>query len=185
MPDTPPECTSSRRVYDGRLVKVDLDTVRPSNGREFELEVVRHPGAAAVIPLLSDPQGEDPSVLLLEQYRYATGTTIWEVPAGVLEPGEDPESCARRELLEETGAEAAQVEYLTTVYTTPGFTDERIHLFVATGITVGEPNHERDEFIQVRARPLSEVLRMIRDGEIVDGKTIVAILYAAGFRLGM
>ncbi len=180
-----PQRSRTRRVYDGRLLKVDVDTVRAPDGGEFDLELIRHPGAAAVVPVLSDPGAEDPSILLIRQYRHAAGEAIWEVPAGVLEVGEDPEACATRELLEETGAHAARLEHLTTIYTTPGFTDEQIHLFLATGLTVEEPQHQHDEFIQVRARPLSEVLRMIRDGEIVDGKSISALLFLAGFRLNL
>ncbi len=175
----------TRRAYAGRLLAVDVDTVRAPDGSTLELEVVRHPGAAAVVPLLSDPAGPDPQVLLLKQYRYAAGGPIWEVPAGVLEPGESPEACARRELLEETGARAERMDHLTTIFTTPGFTDERIHLFVASGITAGEPTPMSDEFLEVEARPLSRVLEMIRDQEIVDGKSIVGLLYLAGFRLGL
>ncbi len=175
----------TRRVYAGRLLQVDVDTVRAPDGSTLELEVVRHPGAAAVVPLLAGLEHEDPPVLLLRQYRYAAGGPIWEVPAGVLEPGESPEACARRELLEETGARAERFERLTTIFTTPGFTDERIHLFVASGITAGEPRPMSDEFLEVEARPFSRVLEMIRDGEIVDGKSIAALLYLAGFRLRM
>ncbi|MBI2073869.1 MAG: NUDIX hydrolase [Gemmatimonadetes bacterium] len=175
----------TRRAYAGRLINVDLDTVQAPDGSTWTLEMVRHPGAAAVVPLLSDPASADPQVLLIRQYRYAAGGPIWEVPAGVLEPGESPEECARRELREETGARAGRVEYLTTIYTTPGFTDERIHLFLATGITAGEPKPMSDEFIVVEAKPVSRVLEMIRDREIVDGKSIVALLYLAGFRLGL
>ncbi|MEE8572046.1 MAG: NUDIX hydrolase [Gemmatimonadota bacterium] len=185
MDNVTPERVRSRQAYGGRLITVDVDTVRGPTGTEFDLEIIRHPGAAAIVPILSDLDAEDPSVLLLEQYRYAAGGTIWEIPAGVLEPGEDPLDCARRELLEETGACSSKIEHLTTVFTTPGFTDEVIHLFLATGITVGEPDHEDDEFIQVTARPLSEILLMIKSGEIVDAKSIVAILFVAGFRLGL
>lgn len=180
-----PRHTATRRVYDGRLVKVDVDTVEAPDGTALELELVRHRGAAAVVPLLPDVASEDPSVLLLHQFRHAAGGMIWEIPAGVLEPGEDPLACAHRELTEETGATAASMEHLTTIHTTPGFTDERIHLYLATEITPGEPSHERDEFIKVTALPLSRVLAMIRDGEIVDGKSVVALLYVAGFRLGL
>jgi ADP-ribose pyrophosphatase len=180
-----PARVRTRRAYDGRLIKIDVDTLRSPAEDEFDLEVIRHPGAAAIVPLLSDLGDPDPSLLLLEQYRYAAGGRIWEIPAGVLEPGEEAIDCARRELLEETGATAATLEHLTTIFTTPGFTDEQIHLFVASEITVGETNHQHDEFIQVRAKPLSEALRMIRDGVIVDAKSIVAILYVAGYRLGV
>jgi ADP-ribose pyrophosphatase len=179
------ERLSTRRAYQGRLLKVDADTVRMPNGTELELEIVRHPGAAAVVPLLSDEAANDPVVLLLRQYRYAAGGMVWEIPAGVLEPGEAPRDCARRELLEEAGAEAERIEPLTTVFTTPGFTDERIHLFLATGIRQGPSSPEPDELIEVHPRPLSQVLHMVRDGEISDAKSVVALLYLAGFRLGL
>ena len=175
---------ATRRVYEGRLLKVDADSVRAPDGSTLELEMVRHPGAAAVVPLLSDPDDADPKILMLRQYRYAAEGTMWEIPAGVLQPGEEPLACAHRELLEETGATAEKIERLTTIYTTPGFTDERIHLFWATGIRAGEPRHEADEFIEVRVETLSRVLELIEHGEITDGKTIVALLFLAGFRLG-
>ena len=174
---------SSRRAYAGRLINVDVETVRNPAGATVELEMVRHPGAAAVIPIVSELDSPDPHVLLLRQYRYAADGFIWEIPAGVLEPGEAPEECARRELQEETGATARNIEHLTTVYTTPGFTDERIHLFLASGLSVSEQKLETDEVIDVVPRPLSEILEMIRDGEITDCKTIVGVLFVAGFLL--
>lgn len=174
---------STHRAFEGRLLNIDVETIENPAGKTVELEIIRHPGAAAVVPLLSDPDAEDPSVLMLRQYRYAADGVIWEIPAGVLEPGETPQACARRELGEETGATAERIEPLTTIYTTPGFTDERIHLFLATGLRVGKTDHEDDEMIDVESRPLSTVLKMIRDGEIVDGKSIVALLYVAGFTL--
>jgi ADP-ribose pyrophosphatase len=183
MPKQSPERIATRRSYDGRLLKVDVETIRNPKGAEVDLEIIRHPGAAAVVPLLSDPSSPDPHVLMLLQYRHAADGVIWEVPAGVLEPGEEPAACARRELLEETGANAESIEHLTTIFTTPGFTDERIHLFLATGLTMSEPKHEADEFIEVATRPLTKLLEMIRDGEIMDGKSVVALLYLAGFRL--
>jgi ADP-ribose pyrophosphatase len=185
MPDAAPQRIGTRRAYEGRLLEVDVDTLEAPDGRRFDLEIIRHPGAAAVVPILSGPDAEDPSILLLRQFRYAASGRLWEIPAGVLEQGEQPLACAHRELAEETGATAQSIEHLTTFYTTPGFTDERIHVFVATGIEVGEPAHEDDEFIEVQAVSLSDALAMIRDGEIVDGKSIVALLYLAGFRLGL
>ena len=179
------ERIATRRVYDGRIVHVDLETIRAPDGSSLDLEIIRHAGAAAVVPVLSSKDAPDPAVLLLRQYRYAAGGPLWEIPAGVLEPGEAPIECARRELREETGASAESVEYLTTIFTTPGFTDEVIHLYLATGIAAGEPNHEADEFMEVEARPMSKVLEMIRDGEIRDGKSVAGILYVAGFRLGL
>ena len=183
MPPDDGERLATERAYAGRLLQVDVDTVRLPNGTRLELEMVRHPGAAAVVPLLSGTDAEDPHVLLLHQYRYAARGMVWEIPAGVLEPGEEPITCARRELREETGAEADSIEYLTTVFTTPGFTDERIHLFLATGIRGGNATPNTDELIEVRPQPLSQTMKMIRDGEIADAKTIVALLYVAGFRM--
>ncbi|KPK06433.1 MAG: ADP-ribose pyrophosphatase [Gemmatimonas sp. SG8_28] len=185
MPDAAPQRIGTRRAYHGRLLEVEVETLEAPDGRRFDLEIIRHPGAAAVVPLLSDPGADDPRVLLLRQFRHAAAARLWEIPAGVLEEGEEPLACARRELAEETGATARSIDHLTTFYTTPGFTDEQIHLFVATGIEVGEPSHEHDEFIEVQVVALREALTMIRDGTIVDGKSIVALLYLAGFRLGL
>ncbi len=160
---------ATRRLYAGRVLRLDVDTVRFPDGSTGELEMIRHPGAAAIVPCASDPHGGDPAVLMLRQFRYAAGGALWEIPAGTLAPGESPEACAR----------------LTSIYTTPGFTDEVIHLFMASGLVAGATAHERDEFIEVVSRPLSEVLTGIRDGEIRDAKTCVAILYMAGFTLRM
>jgi ADP-ribose pyrophosphatase len=173
----------SRRIYTGRVIRLDVDTVRFPDGSTGQLELIRHPGAAAIVPCASDPRGADPTILLIRQYRYATGGELWEIPAGTLDPGEEPEVCARRELLEETGVTAARLERLTSIWTTPGFTNEVIHLYLATGLTSGEPSRERDEFIEVVPQPLSRVLALIRDGQIRDAKTVVAILYMAGFVL--
>lgn len=171
----------SRRVYSGKIVSLDVDTVRYPDGTSGELEMIRHPGASAILPFLSDPDGADPQILLIRQYRYAAEGYVYEVPAGRLEPGEDPKDCARRELLEETGCRAESVKYLTTIFTTPGFTDEKIHLFMATGVTAGEAKPESDEFLELQPRTISQALRMIQAGEIKDAKTIVTLLFAAGF----
>ena len=173
----------SRRIYTGRVVRLDVDTVRFPDGSTGQLELIRHPGAAAIVPCASDPPGADPTILLIRQFRYATGGQLWEIPAGTLDPGEDPETCARRELMEETGVTAARLQRLTSIWTTPGFTNEVIHLYLATGLTTGEPSRERDEFIEVVPQPLSRVLALIREGEIRDAKTVVAILYMAAFVL--
>src|SRR6266513_4205984 len=145
----------STRVYTGRIVALDVDVVRYPDGSAGELEMIRHPGASAIVPFLSDPAGEDPQVLLIRQYRYAAGGYLYEVPAGRLDAGEDPKTCAARELREETGCTAAAIEHLTTIYTTPGFTDERIHLFMATGLIAGETKHEADEFLELQPMLLS------------------------------
>jgi ADP-ribose pyrophosphatase len=175
----------SSRVYSGRVISLDVDRVRFPDGTIGELEIIRHPGASAIVPFLTDPAGDDPQVLLLKQYRYAAGGTLYEIPAGRLEPDESPETCARRELLEETGCTAASLVPLTSMFTTPGFTDERIHLFLATGLVRGESRREADEFIEIETVPLSTALEMVRRGEIQDAKTALGLLFAAGFRVGL
>jgi ADP-ribose pyrophosphatase len=175
-------CVSTRRVYTGRVLNLDIDTVRFPNGSIGELEMIRHPGASAVVPFLTDPAGDDPEIVMIRQYRYAAERYLYEVPAGRLDANEAAEHCARRELREETGYEAERVEHMFTMYTTPGFTDERIHVFMAVGLSRGEVAREADEFIEVDAMPLSRALSMVERGEIQDGKTSLALLYAAGFR---
>ncbi len=178
---------STRRAYTGRIVKLDVDTVRFPDGSTGEMEMFRHPGAAAVVPVVSDEKGPDPQILLIRQYRYAADGTIWEIPAGRLDGPEDPLVCARRELLEETGATAGRIQPLTTIYPTPGFCDERIHLFAAFDLEVNEERSRReaDEFMTVTTMALSRVLGMIKDGQVVDAKTICAVLFYAGFCLGL
>ena len=173
-----------RRIYNGRVVHLDVDTVRYPDGSTGEMEMLRHPGAAAVIPFASDPRGADPTVLLIRQYRYATDGLLFEIPAGRLDPGEEPDHCARRELQEEVGVTAGRLERLTTIWTTPGFTDERIHLFWAADLAAGAHAREPDEFIEVTPTPLSQALTLIRDGGISDAKTALSILFVAGFILG-
>jgi ADP-ribose pyrophosphatase len=175
---------STRRVYTGRVLNLDVDTVRFPNGTIGELEMIRHPGASAVVPFLDDPAGDDPQILLIRQYRYAAERYLYEVPAGRLDANETPEHCAQRELREETGCEVERVQHLFTMYTTPGFTDERIHVFMAVGLTRGEVAREADEFIEIETMPLSRALSLVERGEIQDGKTALALLYAAGFRAG-
>lgn len=175
---------SSRRVYEGRIIHVDRDTVQFPNGSVGELEMVRHPGASAVVPFLTDPAGDDPQILLVRQFRHAADEFIYEIPAGKLDGTEDPAECARRELQEETGCTASRIEHVYTFYTTPGFTDERIHAYMATGLVRGDVRHEQDEFMTVEAVALSRALEMVRSGELKDAKTALSILYVAGFRLG-
>lgn len=175
----------SRRVYTGRVLNLDIDQVRFPDQSTGELEIIRHPGASAVLPFLSEPTGPEPQILLIKQYRYAAEDFLYEVPAGRLDPNEAPIDCARRELMEETGCTAARIEPLYTFYTTPGFIDERIHGFMATGITRGESRREADEFMTLETLTLSQALELIKRGEIRDGKTAVLILFAAGFRAGL
>ena len=167
---------SGERVYNGRVIDVDLDRVRFPDGSIGELEMIRHPGASAVVPLEHVEGASQPIVTLVRQYRYATEAFIWEVPAGKLDPGESPETCALRELEEEGGVVAGRLERLTTIYTTPGFTDEVIHLFVAWELEPGETNHGASEFIELHPMPFDRALEMIETGEITDAKTMCALL---------
>jgi ADP-ribose pyrophosphatase len=160
-------------IYKGRVVEFNLEEAHLPNGRTVQLEILRHPGASAVVPLQ-----EDGRVVMIRQYRHAAGGTIYEVPAGRLDPGELPLDCARRELAEEVGREAAQWERLGTVWTTPGFTDEKIHLFLARELSSVKQALEWDEVIEVVEQPLEEAIAMIRRGEINDGKTICALMLA-------
>jgi ADP-ribose pyrophosphatase len=179
-----PGRVSSRRAYIGKIISLDVDTVRFPDGSVGELEMIRHPGASAIVPFLSDPAGADPQVLLIRQYRYAAEGYLYEIPAGRLNPGEAPDDCALRELKEETGCTAGHVEHLFTMYTTPGFTDEKIHLFMATQLVAGETKHEADEFLELQPMLLSRALEMVEAGEIQDSKTALGLLFAAGFRAG-
>ena len=169
-------------MYDGRIVRLSLDTVRFPDGSTGVLEIIRHRGASAVLPFVGALADPDPEVLLIRQYRYAAGGFIYEVPAGIPEDAdEDWDACARRELEEETGMRAGELIPLTRILTTPGFTDEVIHLFAATGLVPGETSRDADEFIEVVRLPFSQVMRMVREGDIVDCKSVAAILYAASF----
>lgn len=173
---------STERLRTGRVLNLDLDTVRFPNDSTGQLEMVRHPGASAVLPFLDEPADKDPRVLLIRQFRHAADGFIWEIPAGRLEPGEPPETCARRELQEETGYSADRIEHLTTIFTTPGFTDERIHLFLARGLSAGSHDREPDEFMEAHPLHWSRVLKMARTGEIQDGKTLAAIWFVACYK---
>lgn len=173
---------STTRAYTGRVISLDVDEVRFPDGSIGSLEMVRHSGASAIVPLL-DEANDDPLVLLIRQYRYAADGYLYEIPAGRLDAGESPSDCAIRELREETGYRAARVEPMFTMFTTPGFTDEKIHLFLARELTPGEMAREADEFMELVPTRLSLALSMVERGEIQDAKTALALLFVAGFRL--
>ncbi len=174
----------SRVVHPGRIVHLSVDRVRFPDGSTGELEMIRHSGAAAVLPLLDAADHPDPRIILVHQLRYASGGYLYEVPAGRPDvSGEDWEDCARRELEEETGYRAGTLVPLTSILTTPGFTDERIHLYLATDLEPGQEKKDVDEFMDLVTVRLSEALEMVADGRIVDGKTICTLLYAARFAL--
>ncbi len=161
-------------VFRGRVVNLGLEDVTLPDGRQIRLEIVRHPGACAVLPL-----HEDGTVTLIHQYRHAAGGLIWEVPAGVLEPDESPELCAARELAEEVRLQATTMRHLSTIHTTPGFTDEQIHLFVATGLSEAEGELDPDEYLRAERLPMEEAMAMAIDGRITDAKTLCLLLLAA------
>ncbi len=175
---------STERKYSGRIIHVDHDTVQFPDHSTGVLEMIRHPGAAAVVPMIDRSTDPDPRVLLIRQFRHAANDFIWEVPAGTLGPGEDPEVCARRELAEEAGHSAGSLRHLTTIFTTPGFTDEVIHLFLATDLTPTDHQREADEFITVHEFRWAKVGEMVRRGEIRDGKSLCALMFVQEFRRG-
>lgn len=184
-PDDGPGRLQRRQIHSGRIVDLSIDTVRFPDGSTGELELVRHRGASAVLPLLGSPEDPDPDVLLVRQYRYATGGYIYEVPAGMPErEGEPWDECALRELEEETGRRAGSLRRLTRIFTTPGFTDEVIRLYLAWELEDGETRLDRDEFVEVERVPFSRAVEWVRDGTIEDCKSVATILYAAHFVVG-
>lgn len=169
-------CAAVKRtvLHHGRIGEFGIEEVTLPNGQDVRLEILRHPGAAAVVPLHADG-----TVSLLRQHRHAAGGTIWEIPAGKLDPGEAPDACARRELTEEAGLVAGELTHLSSILTTPAFTDEVIHLYVATGLTEAPPSPEADEILEVFRMPLADALGLIRRGELTDAKTMCALLLVA------
>ena len=161
---------STKNIYSGKVVTLNIDTVTLPNGVTIDLEVVRHPGAAAVVPLK-----ENGTVVLIKQFRHAAGGFIYEIPAGKLHPGEDPKNCAARELEEEIGYQAGKLELLSSIFTAPGFTDEVIHIYKATELAKGRQNLDRDEVLEIVEVSLQEAIDMIRVGRIRDAKTMVGL----------
>jgi ADP-ribose pyrophosphatase len=160
-------------VFEGNLLKVFSDKVDLPNGKEASREFIKHPGAVAVVPIT-----QEGNIVLVRQYRYPVGKTMLEVPAGKLDKGEHPDACVLRELEEETGYVAKNIRKLTSIYTTPGFTDEVIHLYVAENLTLSKPSPDEDEFLDVEIYTKEEVKAMIDDGRINDAKTMLALLLA-------
>lgn len=162
------EKLESRRIYDGKILKLDLDRVRLPDGRESRREIVRHNGGAAVLLV------KEGCVLLVRQFRYAYGKEIYEIPAGKLNQGEDPEVSAARELEEETGYRAKLVHAMD-LYPTPGYTDEVIHIYFATEFRFVGQKLDEGEFLNCEFIPFGDVLNRIASGEINDAKTIAAV----------
>lgn len=160
-------------VHQGRVFRLVTENITLSNGVTVDIDVLRHPGAAAMVPFL-----DAGTVLLLRQYRHALGKCIWEIPAGTLNPSETVEACARRELVEETGYRARHFEKMGEITPLPGYADEWIHLFLASGLTPAAQDLDADEMLSVHPTPLAEALGMIFNGEIQDAKTITGLLLA-------
>lgn len=167
------------RSWSSGWLRIDTERVELPSGHETELDIVRHPGASCVVPLLSDDE-----VLLIRQYRHATGGTLLEAPAGKLDRDELPETCAERELVEETGYRAGRLEHLSSIWTTPGFTDEVIHLYAAFDLEHVGQQLEADEVIELAPMRLDDALARIFTGELRDAKTALALLLTAR-RLGL
>lgn len=156
-------------VYDGKILKLEVDTVELPDGKTAKRECIRHSGGAAVLLV------HNGKVLLVRQFRYLYGKEIYEIPAGKLDKGEDPLKAAARELKEETGIIADLKPYLK-IYPTPGYTDEVIHIYLAENCRLtGERNLDEGEFLEACFKPMDEVLNLIANGEICDGKTVAAI----------
>ncbi len=158
-------------AWTGRIFNVDRLRVELPDGRVAIRDVVRHPGAVAIVALTDDGR-----ICLVRQYRTALGRVTVEIPAGKLAPGEDPLECAGRELLEETGMSAEKIAFLTTIATSDGFCDELIHIYMATGLEFSRSDPDADEFINVDLVPLEELVDAVLDGRIEDAKTVVGAL---------
>ncbi len=174
MSDAPRERGAPRLAYRRGWFELWTHDVVLPGGRDVTLDVVHHPGASAVVPFVSADE-----VLLIRQYRFAAGGHLLEVPAGKLDPGETPEVCAARELEEEAGVRAGRIESLGHILTTPGFTDERIHLFAAFDLEPAQQKLDSDELIEVVRVPLARALGWVWSGELRDAKSAMALLQAA------
>ncbi|CRK84002.1 NUDIX domain-containing protein [Neobacillus massiliamazoniensis] len=164
----------SEEIFSGKVISLHLQDVELPNGKQSKREIIKHPGAVAIIALTDDNK-----IVLVEQYRKALERTIVEIPAGKLEKGEEPALCARRELEEETSYECESLELLTSFYTSPGFADEIIHVFLAKGLTKKENPAalDEDEFVNLEELTLEEALQYVKEQKIYDAKTIYAVQY--------
>ncbi len=170
---------SSKQVFKGKMIGLRVDNVELPNGNIAVREWVQHPGAVAVIAV-----DHDNRVCMVRQYRYPIGDDLLEIPAGKLEVGEDLLESARRELLEETGYSAGKWEKIFTYYSTPGFCDEVLHLFLATGLSLGESHPDEDEILEAEMVSLDDALKMMANGEIKDSKTLIGILWLSARLIG-
>ncbi|RJR24133.1 MAG: NUDIX hydrolase [Desulfobacteraceae bacterium] len=159
-------------IHAGRVFTLAKERLTLENGNTVDLEIIRHPGAAAIVPL----KGKD-NLLLIKQFRRAAGGYIWEIPAGTLNKGEDPLTCAHRELEEETGFSARSMEKMGEIIPVPGYSDERIHIFLAADLVPATQNLDKDELLSVHEIPVSEAISMALAGRIQDGKTLAGLFF--------
>ena len=171
--------THTESIYNGRVVKLVVHDVELPDGKPSKRELIQHPGAVAVVALDAEQ-----NVLMVRQYRIAADQILLEIPAGTLNPGEDPEVCAVRELQEETGYRPGQIEKIGGIFVAPGYTTEFIHLYLASDLAASKLAQDDDEFLEVDRLPLAEALKLIEQGQIIDGKSISALLLVAR-RLGI
>ena len=179
MTDNPETTINSKRIFDGKILSLRVDTVALSSGIEATREVIEHGPAVGIVPV--DDKG---NVHLVKQYRKAVGQSLLEVPAGRMDQGEDPAEAAHRELGEETGLTAGKLDFLGSYFTTPGFTDEEMYTFLATELKEGDAHPDEDEEVERVTIPLERAVEMAKNGELHDGKSIAALL-VAWQRLGM
>ncbi|AKI97219.1 NUDIX domain-containing protein [Kosmotoga pacifica] len=165
-------------IFNGNIIKVERHRVELQDGSESYREVVRHKGAVAVVPVFED------KVVLVKQFRFPVNEELLEIPAGKLEEGEDPYDCAIRELKEETGFVAQEIQKIGELYTSPGFSDEKIHIFLARVVPYGEPEPDFGEFIEKVELPFQDIVKLIISGKILDGKTVAGILLSEKYLSG-
>lgn len=165
---------SSENIFSGALLHVRRDTVVLPDGNTSTREWIKHPGACAVVPFF-----DNGDIMLLRQFRYPAGQIFWEVPAGKIDSGEQPDRTAERELLEETGVEAETLHYVGHFYPGIGYSDEVIHIYTATGLRMATSHVDEDEFVEPVRIPFDEAIEMVHSGAINDGKTVVCLLRAA------
>ena len=163
----------SDKLYEGKILNLRVDTVEIPDKKYSKREIIEHPGGVAIIPVT-----DDNSIILVKQYRKAVERFLLEIPAGKLELNEEPRETAVRELKEETGLEAKKIEYISEFYTSPGFCNEKIYLFLATDLIEGEPNPDSGEFIETIKYKIEDLVKMVDRGEIIDSKTIIGINFA-------
>ena len=172
MTDLTEKTLSSKTIFEGRVIALKLEEVELPNGGKSTREIVKHPGAVAVIAI-----NDEGKLVLVRQFRKPMERTIYEIPAGKLDPGEAPEACALRELEEETGYRCEAIEHVVSFYTSPGFSDELLHIYFTDTLIRGEQHLDEDEFLEIYEVDLDEALQLLKDQNIYDAKTVYAVQF--------